>query len=248
MSLFEIKDLEVSVAESKQILKKFCIKIEAGEVHAIMGKNGSGKSSLANTIMGNPFYQVKSGEILFEGASLLSLSPEERAKKRIFLSFQSPVSVPGVSVANFLRQSVRSVRGDELSSKELRKLIKEELTNLDIPESFMTRSLNDGFSGGEKKKLETLQLRLLQPKFAILDETDSGLDIDALKIISENIQSYRSSERGILMITHYQRMLKYIRPDFVHIMIDGRIVKSGGYELAEELEEKGYEGLAGEAA
>ncbi len=245
-AIFEIQDLHVSV-EGKPVLKGLTLEISPGEVHALMGRNGCGKTTLSHTIMGHPKYEITSGRILLSGEDLAGLSPDERARKRLFLAFQYPVGVPGVTVANFLRSSLKAVRGAEVPPNEVRKLIKKELVALGIPESFMTRSLNDGFSGGEKKRLETLQMRLLQPKMAILDEADSGLDIDALRTVSENIDSLRSLERGILLITHYQRMLNYIRPDFVHVLMDGRIVKSGGPELAQLLEEKGYDWVATEA-
>lgn len=241
--LFEIKDLHVNV-EGKQVLKGVSLKIFPGEVHALMGRNGSGKTTLSNVLMGHPKYEVVSGEVYLNGEEISALSPDERAKKRLFLAFQYPVSVPGVTVAQFLRSSIRAVRGDEISSKEIRSLIKKELEALQIPESFMTRYLNEGFSGGEKKRLETLQMRLLQPKIAVLDETDSGLDIDALRVVSENVEQLRSPERGILLITHYQRMLNYIKPDFVHVLMDGKIVKSGDAGLALELEDKGYDWLS----
>lgn len=238
--LFEIIDLEVSV-ENKTVLKGINLTINKGEVHALMGRNGSGKTTLSFTLMGHPKYKITRGSILLNGEDITDLSPDERAKKNLFLAFQYPMAVPGVSVANFLRTSIRAVRGDELSSKEVRTLIKDEAKNLGIPDEFLTRSLNEGFSGGEKKKLETLQLRVLQPKVAILDETDSGLDIDALRTVSENIENIRTNERAILLITHYQRMLNYIKPDYVHVLMDGKIVRSGTSELALELEEKGYE-------
>jgi Fe-S cluster assembly ATP-binding protein len=245
--LLETKSLHVSI-EGKSILKDFSIQIPKGEVHALMGRNGSGKTSLANVLMGHPRYRIDSGEIFFNGQIINELSPEERAKQRIFLSFQYPVAIPGVSVAHFLRTAVRAVRGHELSSKELRQLIQDEARALDVPESFMTRSINEGFSGGEKKKLETLQLRLLQPELAILDETDSGLDIDALRLIANRIESIRNENRSILLITHYQRLLNYIQPDRVHVMLHGRIAKSGGKALAKELEERGYDWIEKEAA
>jgi Fe-S cluster assembly ATP-binding protein len=188
---------------------------------------------------------VLSGKILLDGEDITAMKPEDRAKKRLFLAFQYPVAIPGVSVASFLRASLKSVRGAELQPSQFRALIKEELKHLNIPEAFMTRSLNEGFSGGEKKRLETLQLRLLQPKMAVLDETDSGLDIDALRIVSENLQTYRSPERGMLVITHYQRMLNYIKPDVVHVFGSGRVLQSGGADLALKLEEKGYEWVEG---
>ncbi|MGA0162794.1 MAG: Fe-S cluster assembly ATPase SufC [Bdellovibrionota bacterium] len=245
--LLETKNLNVSV-EGKHILKDFSLQIPRGEVHALMGRNGSGKTSLANVLMGHPRYQIESGEILFKGQVINDLSPEERAKLRIFLSFQYPVAIPGVSLAHFLRTAVRAVRGQELSAKELRQLIQDEAKALDVPDSFMTRSINEGFSGGEKKKLETLQLRLLQPELAILDETDSGLDIDALRLIANRIENIRSENRSILLITHYQRLLDYIQPDRVHVMLNGRIAKSGDKTLAKELEERGYEWIEKEAA
>jgi Fe-S cluster assembly ATP-binding protein len=239
-TLLEIKNLHARV-ESKDVLNGISLKVMPGEVHAIMGRNGSGKTSLSNTIMGHPKYSVTDGDILLSGESILDLPPDERAKRRLFLAFQYPVAIPGVTVAQFLRASIQSVRGTEVPAKEVRKLIKEELKKLDIPESFMTRFLNDGFSGGEKKRLETLQMRLLQPKMMILDETDSGLDIDSLRQVSESIESLRGADKGILLITHYQRMLNYVKPDYVHVFSAGKIVKSGGAELAKELEERGYD-------
>ena len=237
---FVIDDLHVSV-EGREVIKGLSLTIKGGEVHAIMGRNGAGKTTLSHTLMGHPKYVVTSGRILLNGEDITALTADERARKRIFLAFQYPVAIPGVTVANFLRASLRAVRGAELPAKEVRKTILKEAENLGVPESFMTRSLNDGFSGGEKKRLETLQMRLLQPSVAILDETDSGLDIDALKKISENIQNYRSPDRGILLITHYQRMLDYIKPDYVHVLLDGQIVKTGDSSLALELESKGYD-------
>jgi len=248
MSLFEIQNLHVDVqtdsTHSKRVINGINLRIKPGEVHALMGRNGSGKTTLSYTLMGHPKYRVVKGDIRLNGESLLELSPEERAKKRLFLAFQYPVAIPGVTVANFLRSSLRSVRGNELSAKEIREKIRSELSALQIPEEFMTRSLNEGFSGGEKKRLETLQMRLLNPQMAILDETDSGLDIDALRVVSENINQMRNSERGLLVITHYQRMLDYLKPDFVHVLMDGQIVKSGDSSLALELEQKGYEWIS----
>ncbi len=238
--LLELKNLCLKVAD-RELLKNLSLTIRAGEVHALMGRNGSGKTSLAQTLMGNPKYEVTAGSIELAGESLLGLAPEERAKKGLFLGFQYPTAIPGVSVSQFLRAAVRSVRGDSLPAKEFRSRVKKELESLKIPDSFMTRFLNEGFSGGEKKKLETLQLRLLEPKVAVLDETDSGLDIDALRTIAENIEAMRNPQRSFLLITHYQRLLDYIRPDYVHILANGRIVKSGSFELAKELEAKGYE-------
>ena len=242
MKLLEIRNLHVEV-EGKEVLKGVSLTINAGEVHAIMGKNGSGKTTLSYTIMGHPKYKVTSGDILVNGESILGLSPDERARKRLFLAFQYPVAVPGVTVAQFLRSAILSVRGGEVEPRNVRKLIKEEMAKLDIPDSFMVRFLNEGFSGGEKKRLETLQLRLLQPQLMILDETDSGLDIDSLRRVSESIDSLRGGNKGILLITHYQRMLDYVKPDQVHVFLNGKIVKTGGAGLALELEEKGYEWL-----
>jgi len=239
---FKIENLHVKV-EGKEVLKGVTLSMNPGEVHALMGRNGTGKTTLSHALMGHPKYEIVSGKIILNGEDITKLSAEERAKKRLFLAFQYPVAIPGVTVANFLRTAVRAVRGDEVPSKEFRGLVKKELENLKIPESFMTRSLNDGFSGGEKKRLETLQMRLLQPRVAILDETDSGLDIDALKNVSETIEAMRSPDRALLLITHYQRMLNYIKPDFVHVLLDGRIVKSGGAELALQLESQGYDWL-----
>lgn len=238
--ILDIRDLKVEV-ENKEVLHGVTLKIRPGEVHAIMGKNGSGKTTLSNAIMGHPKYSVTSGDIRLEGESLLGLTPDERARKRLFLAFQYPVAIPGVTVAQFLRSSILSVRAGEVEPKNVRKLIKEEMAKLDIPDSFMTRFLNEGFSGGEKKRLETLQLRLLQPRMMVLDETDSGLDIDSLRRVSESIDAQRGGNRAILLITHYQRMLSYVKPDFVHVFLNGLVVKSGGPELALELEERGYE-------
>jgi Fe-S cluster assembly ATP-binding protein len=242
--LFEIRDLHVAV-EGKKVLNGVNLIVNRGEVHAIMGRNGTGKTTLAYTLMGHPKYEVLSGSIFLDGEDLTALKPEERARKRLFLAFQYPVGIPGVSVASFLRATLKAVRGSEIQPSQFRALIKEELKHLGIPESFMTRALNEGFSGGEKKRLETLQLRLLQPKMAVLDETDSGLDIDALRVVSENLQSFRNQDRGMLVITHYQRMLNYIKPDVVHVFGGGRVLESGGPELALKLEEKGYEWVEG---
>ncbi len=242
--LFEIKDLHAEV-EGKKVLQGVNLKVNRGEVHAIMGRNGTGKTTLAYTLMGHPKYMVTSGKIFLDGEDITEMKPEERARKRLFLAFQYPVAIPGVSVASFLRASLKAVRGHEIQPAQFRTLIKEELKALQVPETFMTRSLNEGFSGGEKKRLETLQLRLLQPKMAVLDETDSGLDIDALKTVSENLENYRSADRGMLVITHYQRMLNYIKPDVVHVFGSGRILQSGGADLALKLEEQGYEWVEG---
>ena len=241
-NLLEIRNLHVEV-EGKKVLKGVNLTIVPGEVHAIMGKNGSGKTTLSYTLMGHPKYKILEGDIYLHGESILGLSTEERAKKRIFLAFQYPTPIPGVTVAQFLRSAILAVRAGEVEPKNVRKLIKEEMLKLDIPDAYMTRYLNDGFSGGEKKRLETLQMRLLQPKLMVLDETDSGLDIDSLRLVSESIDQQRGGDRGILLITHYQRMLSYIRPDQVHVFLDGQIVKTGGPELALDLEKRGYDWL-----
>ena len=241
-ALFEIDNLAVCV-EEKEVLKNLSLKIFPGEIHALMGRNGSGKTTLAKALMGHPRYEITQGSVRLDGEDITAMSADERAKRRLFLGFQYPVAIPGVTVANFLRASVKAVRHDEVPTKEFRKRVREELKNLQIPESFMTRHLNDGFSGGEQKRLEMLQMRLLQPKVAVLDETDSGLDIDALKTVAQNIQNTQDGTRGFLLITHYQRILDYVAPDHVHILMDGGIVRSGGPELAQSLEETGYEGL-----
>ena len=242
MNIFEIKNFSVSV-EGKEIIKDFSLSIKAGEVHAIMGKNGSGKTTLSMSLMGHPAYDVTSGKIFLAGEDITDLDTEEKARKGLFLGMQHPVAIPGVSVGNFLRTALKNVWGESVSATEIRKRIKDEAQRMKIPAEFLSRSLNDGFSGGEKKKLETLQLSLLAPKFAIMDETDSGLDIDALKSVAEKIYSLRSPERGFLIITHYQRILNYVKPDYVHVMINGKIVKSGGPELALVLESEGYGSL-----
>jgi len=237
--LLEIQNLHVSV-EGKEILKGIALTLQAGEVHALMGPNGSGKSTLSHTLMGYPKYEVTSGKILFQGQDIVSLKPDARARAGIFLAFQYPVAVPGVSVANFLRTIMKARWGDAFKPKEFRKTLLAAMAQLGMDESFATRYLNDGFSGGEKKRHETLQMALLQPVLAILDETDSGLDIDALRTVADGINRMRGPERGILLITHYQRLLNYVEPDHVHVLIAGRIVRSGGKELAMELETKGY--------
>ena len=239
-SVLEVRDLKVSV-EDKNIVQGLSLKIQPGEVHALMGRNGSGKSSLSFALMGHPKYQIDGGKVFLDGEEITDLPPDQRAQRGLFLAFQYPVSIPGVTVANFLRSSMRAIRGQEIPAKDIRKMIQSEAKALQVPASFLTRSLNEGFSGGEKKKLETLQMRLLQPKVAILDETDSGLDIDALKLISKKIEDLRDGKRGILVITHYQRMLNYIRPDHVHVLHAGQIVRSGGADLALELESRGYD-------
>jgi Fe-S cluster assembly ATP-binding protein len=246
--LFEIQDLHVSV-EGKKVLNGVNLIMNRGEVHAVMGRNGTGKTTLAYTLMGHPKYEVLSGKIYLNGEDITELKPEERARKRLFLAFQYPVAIPGVTVASFLRAAMKAVRSHELDPTQFRAAIKTEIKALGIPDSFMTRSLNEGFSGGEKKRLETLQMRLLKPIVSVLDETDSGLDIDALKVVSENIQSYREDPSiagsAFLVITHYQRMLNYLKPDVVHVFGNGRILQSGGAELALKLESQGYEWTEG---
>ncbi len=248
-SIIEIKDLYVSI-DGKQILKGINVEIGPGEVHALMGRNGSGKSTLAYALMGHPKYVVDEGRILFRGENLLELSPDQRARKGLFLAFQYPMAVPGVSVANFLRTAVNALNGDGGGKKSIpvsrfRKELKENMNLLKIEPSFAKRYLNDGFSGGEKKRMEVLQLAMLKPALAILDEADSGLDIDALKIASEGVNRVMNNGMGTLVITHYQRILNYIKPHFVHVMADGRIVASEGPELARKLEAQGYEWLEG---
>jgi Fe-S cluster assembly ATP-binding protein len=238
--ILEIRDLHVAV-EGKPILKGVNLTIHKGEVHALMGPNGSGKSTLSNALMGHPNYTVTSGDILFKGESILELSPDERARRGLFLAFQYPVAISGVSVVNFLRTALKSIRGEEVPVREFRKLLKEKMALLGVDDSFAGRYVNDGFSGGEKKRHEILQMAMLQPEMAILDETDSGLDIDALRTVAEGINKLTGPNLGVLLITHYQRILNYVRPHYVHVLVDGRIVKSGGSELAEKLEAQGYD-------
>lgn len=245
-SSLSIKDLRVSV-DNKLILKGLSLEVKAGEVHAIMGPNGSGKSTAAYALAGHPKYEVESGEVWLDGVNLLELAPDERAKMGLFLAFQYPTAIPGISMANFLRTSVNAVKangdGKGIPITEFRKMLTEKMDLLNIDKSFARRYLNEGFSGGEKKRAEILQMALLEPKFAILDETDSGLDIDALRVVSEGVNSLVGPERGFIVITHYQRILNYVKPDFVHVMHDGQIIKSGGPELALQLEEVGYDSL-----
>jgi len=251
--LFDIDTLHVKVGD-KPIVKGLSLTIGAGEVHAIMGPNGSGKSTLANALMGHPRYTVTGGEVRFNGESILADAPDARARRGLFLAFQYPTDVPGVSMINFLRRAVSARRGEEIPVREFRQQLRMELDGLQMDESFVRRYVNDGFSGGEKKRAEILQLGLLRPTMAIMDETDSGLDIDALRVVSEGINRFRNADNGILLITHYQRLLNYVRPDFVHVLVDGLIVKSGDFSLAEQLEAEGYDpilqaaGLAPEAA
>jgi len=237
-SMLEVHNLHVS-SENKPILNGVSLKIKPGEIHALMGPNGSGKSSLSLALMGHPRYQITSGKITLDGKNITHLTPDKRAKAGLFLAMQYPIAVPGVSVANFLRTSVRNLKG-EVNTAEFVKSLKGEMSQLKIDESFASRPINDGFSGGEKKKMEVLQLSILQPRYAVLDETDSGLDVDALKLVAEGIKKVRGTQLGILLITHYQRILKYIRPDYVHILVEGKIIKTGDYLLAQVIERAGY--------
>ena len=246
--MLEINKLSASI-EGKQILKDFDLKINPGEVHAIMGPNGSGKSTLANILSGRKGYEIE-GKASYEGNDLLKIPIEERAQKGIFLAFQYPTEIPGVNTNNFLKTSLNTIRKfkglKELDSLDFLKLVKEKSKNLKIEEKILSRQLNVGFSGGEKKKNEILQMTILEPKLAILDETDSGLDIDALRIVSNGVNSLRDKERSFLIITHYQRLLDYIKPDFVHVLVNGKIIKTGCSDLAQELEKDGYEGVQAE--
>jgi Fe-S cluster assembly ATP-binding protein len=245
-----IKDLRASI-EDKEILKGVNLTVKPGSIHAIMGPNGSGKSTLAYTLLGHPGYTVTGGEVWYKGQNILELDPDERAKLGMFLAFQYPVSIPGVSVANFLRAAVNAQRAEEgkdpkttaIPMAQFRKEIREHMATLGIDEAFARRYLNEGFSGGEKKRIEILQMAMLKPSMAVMDETDSGLDIDALRVVSQGVNTLieKQPEMGVLVITHYQRLLNYIKPNFVSVMMDGRIVREGGPELALELEEKGYD-------
>ncbi len=241
--LLQIKDLHVEI-EGKPILRGLDLTINKGEIHALMGPNGSGKSTLSNVLMGHPAYEVTSGTVVYEGEDLTEMEADERAKAGIFLAFQYPTSIPGVSLGNFLLASVKAVRGaDNVKLLPFRKELNQKMKELGIDPGFARRYVNDGFSGGEKKRCEILQMALLQPKLALLDETDSGLDIDALRIVAEGVNQQAGPDMGVLLITHYQRLLNHIKPDHIHVLVAGRIVRSGGPELAHELEEKGYDEL-----
>jgi Fe-S cluster assembly ATP-binding protein len=250
-TIMEINGLKAAIDEG-EILSGLDLKIEPGEIHAIMGPNGAGKSTLAKVLAGHPSYKVSSGEALLSGDNILDLEPEERAHKGLFVGFQYPVEVPGVSNKKFLQMALnanRKGRGEpELSEEEFGSFLKEKMKLMAISEEFGRRNLNEGFSGGEKKRNEILQMLVLDPKVAVLDETDSGLDIDAMKVVSQGVNNWMSEERGLILITHYHRLLKYIQPTYVHVMLEGRIVKSGGPDLALELEEKGYDWLGVEAS
>jgi Fe-S cluster assembly ATP-binding protein len=238
--MLKIEDLQVEI-DGQEIVKGLDLEVGKGEIHAIMGPNGSGKSTLANVLMGHPRYEVTGGSVTFQGEDIFELEPDERAKLGMFLAFQYPSEVPGVSVANFLRTAVNSVREEELSPMEMYRLLQEKMSIMQMDPKFAERYLNEGFSGGEKKRNEILQMLMLDPKLAIMDETDSGLDIDALQVVARGVNEIRGPEFSAVIITHYQRILRYIEPDQVHVMLDGRLVTSGGKELAEELEEKGYD-------
>lgn len=242
--MLEIKDLHAGI-ENKGILRGINLNVKAGEVHAIMGPNGSGKSTLSSVIAGNETYEVSKGDVILNNESVLELSPDERAHKGVFLSFQYPIEIPGVSTTNFIKTAINEKRKangeEELPAKDMLKLIREKSALLEMDRKFLSRSLNEGFSGGEKKRNEIFQMAMLEPKLAILDETDSGLDIDALKIVANGVNKLRNKDNAVIVITHYQRLLDYIVPDFVHVLHNGKIVKSGGKELAYELEEKGYD-------
>jgi Fe-S cluster assembly ATP-binding protein len=249
--MLKIKNLHASV-EGEEILKGINLEINPGEVHAIMGPNGSGKSTLASVIAGNEDFEVTDGDILFEKSNISELSPDERAHKGIFLSFQYPVEIPGVSVTNFIKTSINQIRKsrgqEDMPANEMLKKIREKSALLEMDRKFLSRSLNEGFSGGEKKRNEIFQMAMLEPKLAILDETDSGLDIDALRIVSDGVNRLKTKDNATLVITHYQRLLDYVVPDVVHVLMDGKIVKTGGKDLAKELEERGYDWLKEERA
>jgi Fe-S cluster assembly ATP-binding protein len=242
--LLKIENLHAEI-DGKEILHGVDLKIEKGEIHAIMGRNGSGKSTFSNTIMGHPAYKVSKGNIVFNGQVINELKTNERAKLGLFLGFQYPLSIPGVTVANFLRQAIKAIKGETVSPKDFRKLLYEKMDDLEIDHAFATRYVNEGFSGGEKKRMEILQMALLEPKLAILDEPDSGLDIDSLKLVTTSINKFKETnpEMSLILITHYQRILDHVKPQFVHVVSEGKVVESGGPELALELEKRGYDWL-----
>jgi len=244
---FVIEDLKVAV-DGRQILNGVDLVVNAGEVHALMGPNGSGKSTLAYTLMGHPGYEVTEGEIVLDGENMVGLEPADRAKAGLFLAFQYPHSIPGVTMANFLRTAVNSVKGTPVPPREFRQKMQDRMKLLKMANEFGGRYVNDGFSGGEKKRAEILQMAMLEPKYAVLDETDSGLDIDALRIVADGVNALLGPQMGVLVITHYQRLLNYIKPDFVHVLVHGRIVREGGPELALELERTGYDQFEPELA
>jgi len=247
--MLEIRNLHAAI-DGKEILKGITLTVKKGEVHAIMGPNGSGKSTLAKVLAGHPDYEVTSGEVIYEGKNLLEMAPDERAREGVFMAFQYPIEVPGVSNAQFLRlaynEKQKHLGGEELDPLEFKDLLKERAKVVEMDASFMTRSVNEGFSGGEKKRNEILQMAVLEPKLAVLDETDSGLDIDALRVVAGGVNQLQGPDKAIIVVTHYQRLLNYIVPDFVHVLADGRIAREGGKELALELEEKGYDWIKAE--
>ncbi|MEA2639894.1 MAG: Fe-S cluster assembly ATP-binding protein [Chloroflexota bacterium] len=246
MALLEVRNLHASV-EGKAILKGVDLTVEAGEVHAVMGPNGSGKSTLAQVLAGHPAYEITEGEVRYQGENLLEMEPEVRAREGVFLAFQYPIEIPGVSNAYFLRAGLNEVRTHrglpELDAMDFLQLLRQKIKIVEMDQSFISRPVNEGFSGGEKKRNEILQMAILEPRLAILDETDSGLDIDSLRIVGTGVERLRNAERGMILVTHYQRLLNFITPDYVHVLMNGRIVRSGGKELALELEERGYDWL-----
>ncbi|HOD66836.1 MAG TPA: Fe-S cluster assembly ATPase SufC [candidate division Zixibacteria bacterium] len=245
--LFSFKDVHVEV-DGKEVVRGVSLTVRPGEVHAIMGPNGSGKSSLSLALMGHPSYRITAGEAWLEGRNLLEMEADERSRAGLFLAFQYPLAIPGVTVANFMRAAVQAHRGKGADMSDFRKVFLAHMAELGIDRQFAARYLNDGFSGGEKKRIEILQMTMLKPAMALLDETDSGLDIDALKMVAEGINRFHTERNGVLLVTHYQRLLNYVKPDYVHVMSRGRLVKSGGPDLALELEAKGYDWLVGPSA